>query len=53
VFIPGAKHHGFLSRIKATSGVIEDICLGKPYINGGRMIPETDGDINIRAPPFK
>jgi hypothetical protein len=40
-----------LSRIKATSKDIEDICLGKPFLNGGMMNPETDGDINIRAPP--
>jgi hypothetical protein len=51
VFIPQAKHHGFLSRIKATSRDIEDICLGKPYFNGGTMIPETDGGINIFALP--
>jgi hypothetical protein len=49
VFILRAKHHVFLSRIKATSGDIEDISLGKPYFNGGTMIPETDGGINICA----
>jgi hypothetical protein len=49
VFKPQAKHHVFLSRIKATSRDIEDICPGKPYFNGGTMIPETDGDMNIRA----
>jgi hypothetical protein len=49
LFIPQAIHHGFLSPIKATSGDIEDVCLGKPYFNGGTMIPKTDGDINIRA----
>jgi hypothetical protein len=53
VFIPQAKHHGFLSRIKATSGDIEDICLGKPYFNGGTMIPKTDGVINIHALPVE
>jgi hypothetical protein len=40
-----------LSRIKATSVDIEDIYLGKPYFNGGTMILETDGGINIRALP--
>jgi hypothetical protein len=39
----------FLSQIKAKSRGIEDICLVKPYFNGVMMIPETDGDINIRA----
>jgi hypothetical protein len=34
-----------------TSGDIEDICLKKPYFNGGTMIPKTDGDINIFASP--
>jgi hypothetical protein len=48
----GVHHtHGFLSWIKATSGGIEDICLGKPYFNGSTMIPKTNADINIRALP--
>jgi hypothetical protein len=32
-----------------TSGYIEDMRFGKPYFNGGAMIPETDGNINIFA----
>jgi hypothetical protein len=51
VFISQAKHHGFLSWIEATSGDIEDICLGKPDFNGGTMIPKTGRDINIHALP--
>ncbi len=51
MFISQAKHHVYLSEIKATSRDIEDICLGKPCFNGGTMIPETDGDTNIRALP--
>jgi hypothetical protein len=38
-------------RVKATSRNIEDTCLGKPYFNGGTMIPKTDGDVNIHALP--
>jgi hypothetical protein len=51
VFIPRAKHHGVLSRIKATSRDIEDICLEKTYFNGGMMIPKANREIIIRAPP--
>jgi len=35
--------------IKGTSKDILDLCLGKPYFNGGIMIPEADGEIIIRA----
>jgi hypothetical protein len=45
------KHRVVLSLIKATSGDIVNLCLGKPYFNGGTMIPKADGEIIIRAPP--
>jgi hypothetical protein len=47
------KHHSFLLPIKATatSKDIVDLCLGKPYFNGGMMIPKADGEIIIGAPP--
>jgi len=45
------KHPIFLLPIKVTSGDIVDLCLGKPYINGGMMIPEANGEIIICAPP--
>jgi hypothetical protein len=32
VFIHQEKHHGFLSLIKATSGDIVDLCLGKWHV---------------------
>jgi hypothetical protein len=51
VFICQAKYHGFLLLIKATSVDIVDLCLGKPYSNGGKMIPKADGEIIIHAPP--
>jgi hypothetical protein len=50
VFIHQAKHPVFLLLIKATSRDIVDLCLGKPYFNGGIMIPEADGEIIIRTP---
>jgi len=37
--------------IKATSEDIVDLILGKPYINGGMMIPKANGEIIIQAPP--
>jgi hypothetical protein len=51
VFIREAKHHGLLSPIKARRGDIVDLCLGKPYVNGGTMILEADRQIIIRSPP--
>jgi hypothetical protein len=51
VFVGQTKHHGFLLPIKAASGDIVDLCLGKPYSNGGTMIPEAGGKINICALP--
>jgi hypothetical protein len=35
--------------IKATSRDIVDLCLGKPYFDGGIMIPKADREIIIRA----
>jgi hypothetical protein len=49
VFICQAKHHGFLSPTKATSGDILDLCLGRLYFNGSTMITKTDGDITAAA----
>jgi hypothetical protein len=51
MFIHQAKHHGFLSPIKAMNGDIVDLCLGKPYFNGSTMIPKADGEIIICALP--
>jgi hypothetical protein len=47
------KHPIFLSPIKTTSNDIVDLCLGKPYFNGGTMIPRADGEIIIQAMPVR
>jgi hypothetical protein len=51
VFICQAKHHDFLSLIKATSGDMLDHHLGKLYFNGSMVIPTADEEINICSPP--
>jgi hypothetical protein len=35
--------------IKATSGDIVDLCLGKLHFNGSTIISEADGEFNIRV----